>query len=149
MVDAAPRAKYTSNSTVLNYSNCGLCKMLRPTMLRYVSLKCCDRLAGAQANHSTQLECTEHCICFCSSFCSSAGQTSCLQLCSFLRKSTLFFIITPNYILRQQDTKQDKSSVKFCSGDRGYWQLRASVITTCCDFYLRVFSPQWVLGIFV
>ena len=47
MVDAAPRAKYTSNSTVLNYSNCGLCKMLRPTMLRYVSLKCCDRLAGA------------------------------------------------------------------------------------------------------
>ena len=59
------------------------------------------------------------------------------------------FTITPNFILRQQDTKQGQSSVKFCSGDRVYWQLRASVITTCCDFHLRVFSPQWVLGRFV
>ena len=33
------------------------------------------------------------------------------------------FMITPNFILRQQDTKQDQQSVKFCSGDRVYWQL--------------------------
>ena len=26
--------------------------MLRPTMLRYVALTCCDRLAGALADHS-------------------------------------------------------------------------------------------------
>ena len=40
------------------------------------------------------------------------------------------FMITPPFILRQQDTKQDQSSVKFCAGDR------VSVTKTCCDFHL-------------
>ena len=51
--------------------------------------------------------------------------------------------------LRQQDTKQDQSSVKFCLGDRVYWRLCASVITTYCDFHRRVFSIPWVLCRFV
>ena len=45
-------------------------------------------------------------------------------------------------------TQQDQSSAKFCSGDRVCWRLRASV-TPCCDFYLRVFSLQWVFGRFL
>ena len=58
-------------------------------------------------------------------------------------------MITPHLILSQHDTKQGQWSVKFCSGDRVCWRLRASVFTTCCDFYLRVLSVQCVFGRFV
>ena len=72
-----------------------------------------------------------------------AGHTSCL----YFEKAP--FIITPPFILRQQDTKQDQSNVKFCSGDRVCWRLRDSVITTCYNFYLRVFSIMgfWKMGL--
>ena len=56
MVESEPTTPNTSQHVATRWSN--VRNMLRRTMLQYVALACCDRLAGAYA---TQHRCTPNC----------------------------------------------------------------------------------------
>ena len=85
-------------------------------MLRYFALKqlrqCCNRLAGAlsQSLHAVWVYWASHLLLWLFLFQCRA------YFLSFHEEA--HFMITPPFILRRQDTKQDQSwsSVKFCSG---------------------------------